>query len=116
VEGDRDAVQALDAAARRTELALTVERRDLARRPLRPDELARFDAAVIDPPRSGAEPQARALAESSVPIVVSVSCHPASFAHDAAILTSGGYRLERVAPIDQFLWSPHLEMVGVFRR
>ena len=116
VEGDRAAADALIAASRHSNRELTVERRDLVRRPLQPDELARFAAAVIDPPRAGAEPQARALVASQVRTVVSASCNPATFARDAAILVEGGYRLDRVEPIDQFLWSPHLEVVGVFRR
>jgi len=71
---------------------------------------------VIDPPRSGALAQAEEIARSSVPVVASVSCNPATFARDARALIDGGYQLERVTPVDQFLWSPHLEVVGIFRR
>ena len=71
---------------------------------------------VFDPPRDGAREQAAALARSRVPRVVAVSCNPATFARDAASLAAGGYRLERLTPIDQFLWSPHLELVGAFSR
>jgi len=71
---------------------------------------------VLDPPRAGAEAQARQLAASKVPVVASVSCDPGTFARDAAHLIAGGYRLERVVPVDQFLHSPHVELVGVFRR
>ena len=77
-----------------------------------PVELKRFDAVVFDPPRQGAEAQARALAASPVATVVAVSCNPATFARDARILIDGGYRLERVTPVDQFLYAAHVELVG----
>ncbi|MBB3773159.1 23S rRNA (uracil1939-C5)-methyltransferase [Angulomicrobium tetraedrale] len=95
---------------------VTAEVRDLFRRPLLPLELKAFDAVVFDPPRQGAEAQAQQLAASKVPLVVGVSCDPQSFARDAAILVQGGYRLECVTPVDQFLYSAHVELVGVFRR
>lgn len=95
---------------------VTAEVRDLFRRPLLPLELKAFDAVVFDPPRQGAEAQARQLAAAKVPLVVCVSCDPVSFARDAHILCEGGYRLESVTPVDQFLYSAHVEMVGVFRR
>ena len=95
---------------------VTVEARDLFRRPLAAAELNRFDAVAFDPPRAGAVAQAGEIARSKVPVVVGVSCNPATFARDARVLKSGGYRLERVTPVDQFLWSPHIELVGVFRR
>ncbi|MGY2047225.1 class I SAM-dependent RNA methyltransferase [Methylobacterium sp. JK268] len=118
VEGDEAALAALDRAARgATGLrAVTTERRDLFRRPLLAPELDRFDAVVFDPPRAGAEAQAARLAESKVPVVVGVSCDAGTFARDAALLIAGGYRLEEVVPIDQFRHSPHVEVVGVFRR
>jgi len=118
VEVDRAATEALRAAANAHGLAgrLEVERRDLARRPLLADELARFDAVVFDPPRAGARPQTAALAASKVPVVVAVSCNPATFARDARLLADGGYRLERVLPVDQFLWSPQVELAALFRR
>jgi 23S rRNA (uracil1939-C5)-methyltransferase len=72
--------------------------------------------AVLDPPRAGAEAQAQRLAAGKVLLVVYVSCNPASFARDAAILVAGGYALESVAPVDQFRHSAHVELVGVFRR
>jgi 23S rRNA (uracil1939-C5)-methyltransferase len=90
--------------------------RDLFRRPLLPAELARFDAVVFDPPRQGAEAQARALAESKVPVVVAVSCNPATFARDARLLVDGGYRLLAVTPVDQFRYSAHVEIVARFSR
>jgi 23S rRNA (uracil1939-C5)-methyltransferase len=118
VDGDARSLSALDKAARGTPLLrrVTTEARDLFRRPLLAPELDRFEAVVIDPPRAGAEAQARQLALSKVPAVASVSCDPGTFVRDAAILAAGGYRLERVTPVDQFKYSPHLEIVGVFRR
>ncbi len=95
---------------------MTGEARDLFRRPLRAEELAPFAAVVFDPPRAGAEAQARELARSGVPTVVGVSCNAQTFARDAKILLDGGYALEHVTPVDQFLFSPHVELVGVFRK
>jgi 23S rRNA (uracil1939-C5)-methyltransferase len=95
---------------------VTIEPRDLFRRPLGKEELAQFDAVVFDPPRAGAEAQAHALAQSMVPAVVAVSCNAQSFARDAALLSAGGYAIESVTPFDQFRHSPHIECVGVFRR
>jgi 23S rRNA (uracil1939-C5)-methyltransferase len=115
VEGDTAAVAALARAASAMP-RVTVERRGLDREPLSAVELARYAAAVFDPPRAGAMRQAEALAASSLDTIVAVSCNPATFARDAAQLTAGGYRLERVVPVDQFVWTPHLELVGVFRR
>ncbi len=118
VEGDAELTGALQAAQRGAEglKRVTVETRDLFRRPLMAAELAKFDAVVFDPPRAGAEAQARELAKSTVRRVVGVSCDPATFACDAAILVAGGYRLERVTPVDQFRWSGHVELVGIFSR
>ncbi|MCK6449780.1 MAG: class I SAM-dependent RNA methyltransferase [Alphaproteobacteria bacterium] len=117
VDGDAAAIAALDAAARRTQrIRLTTERRDLALRPLTAGELGRFVAAVFDPPRAGAMAQARELARSKVATVVAVSCDPASLARDLRLLVDGGYAIERVVPIDQFLWSPRVEAVAVLRR
>ncbi len=95
---------------------VSVETRDLFRRPLGPAELAVFDAVVFDPPRAGAEQQARALAGSVVPLVVAVSCNVQTFARDAAILCAGGYELAQVEPIDQFRHSPHVEIIAIFKR
>jgi len=113
VESLTEAVQALRAGLGQRG---TAEMRDLQAEPLDPVELADFDAVVLDPPRSGAAAQMQALAQSLVPLVVSVSCNPASFARDARILLDGGYDLLSILPVDQFLWSPHVELVGVFRR
>jgi 23S rRNA (uracil1939-C5)-methyltransferase len=96
--------------------AITAEARDLVRRPMLAEELKKTDVAVFDPPRAGAAEQAAELARSSVARVVGVSCNPATFARDARTLIDAGFRLERVLPVDQFLWSPHVELVGVFER
>ena len=91
---------------------MTVARRDLFARPLSPAELERYDAVVFDPPRAGAEQQAKALAASQVPVIVAVSCNADSFARDAAILCAGGYDLLQVEPVDQFRHTPHVEIVA----
>jgi 23S rRNA (uracil1939-C5)-methyltransferase len=113
-DGDRAAIAALQGAVRGR--PITAQSRDLFREPLTVKELNIFAAAVIDPPRLGAQAQARMLADCGIPLIAYVSCNPVSFARDAAILTEGGYRLEQVTPVDQFSWSPHVELVGVFRR
>ena len=92
------------------------ERRDLFRRPLTAAELKNFDAVVFDPPRQGAEMQARELAASSVPCVVAVSCNPGTFARDVRELVRGGYRLSVVTPVDQFRYSAHVEIVARLER
>lgn len=112
----RDPVLALTAAARHTGRPVTVEHRDLFRRPLTVEELASFDAVVLDPPRAGAAAQVAALARSSVSRIMSVSCNPATFARDAAMLASGGYHIERIWPVGQFRWSTHLELAALFVR
>ena len=115
VEGDAAAAAALGHTAARLH-GVTVERRDLDREPFTPGMLDRYAAAVFDPPRAGALQQAEALAASRLDTVVAVSCSPVTFARDAARLVAGGYRMERVVPVDQFVWTPHLELVGTFRR
>lgn len=112
VDGDKDAIVAL----RRANPAIAAETRDLERRPLLAEELNRFDAVVFDPPYAGAAAQARELAKSRAPRIVAVSCNPASFARDGRTLADGGYRLGRVVPVDQFLWSAEVELVAVFTR
>ncbi len=118
VDGDRQAIAALESAAKRTPGLKPIETkvRDLFREPLSVKELERFDAVVFDPPRAGAAAQASALAQSRVATIAAVSCNPATLARDARILIDGGFALERVTPIDQFLFSPHIEAVAVFRR
>ena len=95
---------------------ITPEVRDLFRRPMLAAEMKSFDAVVFDPPRAGAEAQAQEIAISAVQRVVGVSCNPTTFVRDAKILVNAGFSLDRVAPIDQFLWSAHVELVGVFSR
>jgi 23S rRNA (uracil1939-C5)-methyltransferase len=117
VEQDTPALAALAPAAKSPGLKpVTTEVRDLFKLPLTPAELDRFDAAVLDPPRAGAEAQARMLALSRVPVIAYVSCDAASFARDAALLVAGGYRIGPISPIDQFLWSSHIELVAGFVR
>ncbi|WP_299358683.1 class I SAM-dependent RNA methyltransferase [uncultured Paracoccus sp.] len=118
VEGLAEPLAALDAGWRTAPglRRVTTETRDLARRPLLPDELARFDAVVIDPPRAGAAAQAAALADSRVPVVAWVSCDPVTFARDARRLVQGGYELTTIDVVDQFRWSAHVETVAGFRR
>ena len=117
VEQDALALAALAEAAKSPGLKpVTTERRDLFKLPLTLPELNSYDAVVLDPPRAGAEAQVRQLAKSRVPVIAYVSCNAASFARDAAILVQGGYRLGPVTPIDQFLWSSHIELVAAFVR
>lgn len=118
VDGSDPAIRALTRATgtARGLKPVTAEARDLFRRPLGQSDLRRYDGAVFDPPRAGALAQAAELAASKLPVVVGVSCNPVTFARDARLLIDGGFRLERVTPVDQFLWSPHIELVGVFRR
>lgn len=118
VEGAGAMLAALDAGWRRAPglRRVTVETRDLFRRPLLPHELDRFGAVVIDPPRAGAEAQTRAIAASNVGLVAAVSCHPGTFARDAAILLDAGFRLEWLRLVDQFRWSAHVELVARFKR
>ena len=111
-EASRDAAAALKRAAP----AMTVEHRDLYRRPLDPGELKRLEAVVIDPPRAGAEEQVALLRKSDVSRIAYVSCNPATFARDARTLGDGGYRLDWVAPVGQFRWSTHVELAACFIR
>jgi 23S rRNA (uracil1939-C5)-methyltransferase len=108
------AVQALDKS--KGTLPLKVFQRDLFRHPLQPDEIKRYDAIVFDPPRAGAGEQARRLAASDVPLLIAVSCNPATFARDARILLDGGYHFETMKIIDQFPWTHHVELVASFRK
>jgi 23S rRNA (uracil1939-C5)-methyltransferase len=117
-EGDNDAVQALKDAVKHAHglKPIVAERRDLFRRPLLPAELEMFDAVVLDPPRAGAKAQCEQLARAKVKRLAVVSCDPATFARDARTLIDGGYKLRAVTPIDQFLWSAHIELVALFER
>ena len=117
-DSDEPAVAALAAAAARTEglKPVSATARDLFRVPLVPHELNAFDAVLLDPPRAGARAQMEEVAKSDVPRVISVACHVQSFARDAAILVEAGYRFDYAVPVDQFAFSPHLEMIGLFTK
>ena len=117
-DSESAALAALDRAARAAPglRRVTTEARDLFRRPLTADALAQVDALVMDPPRAGAEAQARAIAASPLTRVVSVGCEVDSFARDAAILVAGGFAIGEVVPVDQFRYSPHVELVATFTR
>jgi 23S rRNA (uracil1939-C5)-methyltransferase len=118
VEGEASLLAALDMGVRHAKglKPVTVRRRDLFRNPLAPVELNAFGAVVFDPPATGARAQAEALAACKVPKVVAVSCNPATLARDARVLIDGGYRLSRVRPVDQFLFSAEIEVVATFER
>ncbi len=117
IETDAVALAALKQAAHRAGFgAILTEKRDLEQRPLVLNEMKGLDCVILDPPRAGAKAMAETLAQSSVARIAYVSCNPASFARDAAILVAGGYRLDAVWPVDQFLWSPHVELVAQFTR
>lgn len=117
IDAGKAEIAAIETAARAAVLpGVTAETRDLDKRPLDPGALGAFDAVIFDPPRAGAPAQAAALAAAKVPRVVAVSCNAGTFARDARSLLDGGYRLVRVRPIDQFLWSTHLELAAFFLR
>ncbi|MBU8875721.1 RNA methyltransferase [Reyranella sp. MMS21-HV4-11] len=116
-EYDRPSVAAVDATARKLGgNRVAVQLRDLFRRPLSTKELDAFDAIVLDPPRAGAAAQCAELAASKVKRVVYGSCDPGSFARDVRTLQDGGYRLEKLMPIDQFLWSAHVELIALLTK
>ncbi len=115
-EGSSEAALALKSAANRAQRPIFVDRRDLFRRPLDAGELARFDAVVLDPPRAGAREQVAEIAASPVARLAYVSCNPATFARDTAILAAGGYRLAWIQPVGQFRWSTHVELASAFVR
>ena len=118
VEIDAPMLEALAAAARTTPglKPVATEKRNLFRRPLSEAELAAFDVVCLDPPRAGAAAQAGALGRSKVKRVAYVSCDPDSFARDARVMVDQGLNLVRVVPVDQFLWSSHIELAALFER
>ena len=116
VEAARDPHQACKAAAGRAQLPIHSLHRDLFRNPLLPDELDRFAAVVLDPPRAGARDQVERIAQSTVAKVVYFSCNPSSWARDAKLLVEGGYRLKELRPVGQFRWSTHVELASLFVR
>ncbi len=117
-DGAAPAVRALSAAVATAPglKGVTAEARDLVRRPVLAEELKRIDTVVFDPPRSGAAEQSAEIARSKVSRAIGVSCNPATFVRDARTLIDAGFTLDRLLPVDQFLWSPHVELVGVFTR
>jgi 23S rRNA (uracil1939-C5)-methyltransferase len=115
-EAERAAHLACKTAAGRTGLPVHCDHRDLFRNPLLPDELNRFAAVLLDPPRAGAREQVERIAESTVAKVVYISCNPASWAKDAAMLIDAGYRLAELRPVGQFRWSTHVELASLFVR
>lgn len=118
IDNDASAIEALEGGRRRTQGIRGIETRvrDLFQEPLSRKELEPFDLVVFDPPRAGAKAQAEMLAKSKVATVVAVSCNPATLARDLRILIDAGFKLESVTPIDQFVYSPHVETVAVLRR
>lgn len=118
VDGAPEAVHALSAARATAPglKAIVTETRDQVRRPVLAEAMKAIDLVLFDPPRAGAAEQAREIARSRVPRAVAVSCNPATFVRDARILVDAGFRLTRLLPVDQFLWSPHLELAAVFDR
>ncbi|MBV9566761.1 MAG: class I SAM-dependent RNA methyltransferase, partial [Hyphomicrobiales bacterium] len=115
---DAGAIAALTKAARRTQGRKPLEAhvRDLFRRPLLAAELAECDAVILDPPRYGAQAQTQELSRSKVARIVYVSCNAATWARDARTLIEGGYRIDTITPVDQFRFSPHVELVAAFHR
>ncbi|MET3589353.1 23S rRNA (uracil1939-C5)-methyltransferase [Bartonella silvatica] len=118
VESNEAALESLDSAVRSATGLKTVscEKRDLFRRPLSVKELECFDYIVFDPPRAGAEEQVRELAKAAIPRVIAISCDASTFARDLSLLVAGGYTVEKIIPIDQFLWSSHVEIVAVLSK
>ena len=117
-DGNDAAIAALQTAVNRSAGRLTVsaEVRDLDRRPLQGKELKKLDAVVLDPPRAGAQTVCTELAASGIGKIAYVSCNPGTFARDARMLVDGGYDLKNVIPVNQFAWSPHVELVAEFVR
>ena len=116
VEAARDVHLACKSAAGRAQLPIHTLHRDLFRNPLLPEELDRFDAVVLDPPRAGARDQIERIAASTVAKVVYISCNPSSWARDAKTLVNAGYRLAELRPVGQFRWSTHVELASLFVR
>lgn len=113
VDNDDEALKALVLASAGR---VTIEERDLFKVPMLTEELNGYSAIVFDPPRAGAKAQCMQIAASDVPVVVAVSCNPVSFVRDAEILINGGYSLQRITPVDQFVFSPHMELVALFTK
>lgn len=115
-EADLAAHLACKSAAPQTGARVIPLHRDLFRNPLQSDELSRFDAVSLDPPRAGARAQIAEIAQSTLARVVYVSCNPSSWARDAAVLADAGFALRKLRPVGQFRWSTHVELVSLFER
>jgi 23S rRNA (uracil1939-C5)-methyltransferase len=115
-ESDKKALAALGKASQENKREISLHMKDLFMNPVSREELAKYDLCVINPPRAGAEAQSHELAKSKIERICYISCNPETFARDAEILIAGGYVLKEVTPVDQFYWSPHLEVVGYFVR
>ena len=115
-EASRDSIMSLKLAANARQMAIFTDHRDLFRKPLMPEELNRFEAILLDPPRAGAKEQIAQLAESNVAKICYISCNPVSWSRDAKRLTEGGYKLRKVWPVGQFRWSTHVELVSLFEK
>lgn len=115
-ECEQDAINALEAASKQAGIAVNIQKRDLFTFPLTSDELNRYDFIMVDPPRAGALAQVEEIVNSSINQVIYISCSPATFARDAQVLTNNGFTLDSVTPLDQFLWSEHLEVIAKFSR
>ncbi len=116
VDSNPDLIQSLQSSANKAVAPVTSETRDLFQRPITREELKPFDGVLFDPPRAGAKIQVEEIAASSVKNVVGISCSPGTFARDARVLIDGGYSLIEVTPVDQFRWSSHVELIGLFKR
>lgn len=116
LEGADNAAEALSALEAASAGRIKTQERDLFKVPFLADELEGFDAVIFDPPRAGAKAQCEQLAFSNVPVIAAVSCNPTSFVRDAEILMNGGYKLKRIRPIDQFVYTPHMELAALFAR
>lgn len=115
VEETPQAIAALQSGVKKVQ-GLSAEKRDLMDEPMTVRELKSYDVVILDPPRAGALSQCEKLAKSTVKTVISVSCNPATFARDAKVLMTGGYKFKKLTMVDQFIWSQHTEVVGVFSR
>jgi 23S rRNA (uracil1939-C5)-methyltransferase len=117
-DSDRAAIDCLQKAMRMSQglKPVSAAARNLFNAPLTPAELRDFDWAILDPPRAGAEAQCRALVASQLRYVTYVSCDLQSFVRDAKMMTQGGFTLRSVTAVDQFKWTPHVELVGTFAR
>lgn len=115
-DSDERMIDALQRGANKAMLNVKAKRQDLFRQPITTEELAKFDTIIIDPPRAGAKAQVEEISYSNVKKVVFISCNPTSFARDAEILADGGYQIGPITPVDQFNWSPHVELFTTFTK